>query len=270
MKSKRDVDPGLVRVLRFMIWMFIWEVISRIVGDSIPFAGPIETLVVLAEKMLHKEFYIAVWTTFSGIAAGFLAAMIVGTFLGYQAYFHKNVDFMITPVIDFFRYIPMITFTLLAIFWSHSSALAFEVSIFLALPVIYKHTLTGLKNSNQHYLKRVRQIKMQPLKKIIYIYQPVAMPEYIPGCHRALNMCWKSGIIAQLLGNTRHSIGSMLFTARDEADVAGIFAWTIVIVGLSVLFEQIVIRLLSLDKYNAGRVDLSAVFEELEDEEISL
>jgi NitT/TauT family transport system permease protein len=111
---------------------------------------------------------------------------------------------------------------------------------------------------------------MQPVKKFIYMYQPVRMPEYIPGCHRALNMCWKSGIIAQLLGNTRHSIGSMLYVARDNGDVAAIFAWTIVIVGLSIAFEQIVIRMLTIDRFNAGRVNVEEVFEDLEDEEISL
>lgn len=257
-------------VLRFLLWMAVWEFISALVKDKIPFAGPVTTVAALIDNALRKEFYIAVWTTFSGIALGFFAAMVIGTMLGYFAYFHKRLDFLITPVIGFFRYIPMITFTLLAILWSESSALAFEVSIFLSFPVIYRHTLTGLKNSDQHYLNRVRQIKMPFVKKLIYLYQPVKMPEYIPGCHRALNMCWKSGIIAQFLGNTKHSIGSMLFQAQDGMNVADIFAWTIVIVGLSMAFEQIVIRMLSIDRYNAGRVNVADVFEELEDEEISL
>lgn len=250
--------------------MAVWEIISYLVQDKIPFAGPAETFLALLDRALHKEFYVAVWTTFSGIALGFFAAMIIGTLLGYMAYFYKRVDYIFTPVIGFFRYIPMITFTILAIMWSKPSALAFEVSIFLSMPVIYRHTLTGLKNSDQHYLTRVRGIKMPPVKKFIYLYQPVKMPEYIPGCHRALNMCWKSGIIAQFLGNSVNSIGSMLYQAQNDTDAAGIFAWTIVIVALSMAFEQMVIRLLSTDKFNAGRVNVADVFEGLEDEEISL
>lgn len=257
-------------VFRFAFWLIIWEFISYLVKDRIPFAGPVMTIAALFEAALHKDFYVAVWTTFSGIALGFFVAMIIGTLLGYMAYFYKRVDYMITPVIGFFRYIPMITFTILAIMWSKSSALAFEVSIFLSMPVIYRHTLTGLKNSDQHYLIRVRGIKMPPVKKFIYLYQPVKMPEYIPGCHRALNMCWKSGIIAQFLGNSVNSIGSMLYQAQADVDVAGIFAWTMVIVGLSMAFEQMVIRLLSIDRFNAGRVNVEDVFEELESEEISL
>lgn len=268
--TEKKESSIILHIGRWLVWILVWEVFYRLVNQRIPFAGPHDTLAALGLSMLKKEFYVAVWTTFSGIAFGFFLAIIIGTILGYSAYFHKKMDFLLTPVIDFFRYIPMISFTLLAILWTDSSALAFEVSLFLSVPVIYKHTLTGLRNSNQHYLQRVRGIKMFWVKKMIYLYQPVAMPEYIPGCHRALNMCWKSGIIAQLLGNTKHSIGSMLCEAQDELDVAAIFAWTIVIVALSVLFEQMVIRMLSTDRYNAGRVDIKAVFEELEDEEISI
>lgn len=259
------------QLLRILAWLLIWEILSQIFKRFVPFAGPVETLYVLWSRMHQKSFYVAVWTTFSGIAAGFAGALIIGTLLGYAAYFNDLLDFVLSPLIGFFRYIPMISFTLVAIIWWNSSALAFEVSIFLSLPVIYKNTLTGLKNCDQHYLKRVREIKMQPVKKLIYIYQPVKMPEYIPGCHRALNMCWKSGIIAQLLGNTRHSIGSMLVVARDNADMEGIFAWTIVIVALSVAFEWVVIRLLSTDRFNAGRVRYQDVFAQLEkSEDISL
>lgn len=260
----------IYELIRIGIWLAVWQVLYLIARRFIAFAGPLETAYVMWRNLHDVNFYIAVWTTFSEIAAGFAGALVLGTLFGYAAYFYELLDFILSPVIGFFRYIPMISFTLLAILWSNSAILAFEVSIFLSLPVIYKNTLTGLKNSDQHYLKRVRQIKMPIFKKLIYIYQPVKMPEYIPGCHRALNMCWKSGIIAQLLGNTLNSIGSMLYMARDEGDIAGIFAWTIVIVGLSFGFEQIVIRLLSTDRFNAGRVQMKDVFESLEKEEISL
>lgn len=260
----------LIHVLRITIWMAVWQIIDVILKEYIPFAGPLETIVSLVKSMFHSEFYVAVWTTFSGIALGFLVALIFGTLLGYAAYFYESVNFWFTPVIDFFRYIPMITFTILAIMWTRSSALAFEVGIFLAFPVIYKHTLNGLKKSDQHYLERARSIKMPFIKKIIFLYQPVAMPDYLSGCHRASNMCWKSGIIAQFLGMTNHSIGSMLYVARDDKDVATIFAWTIVTVCCSILFEQIVIRMLSTDHFNAGRVDINKIFEEINNDEISL
>lgn len=267
MEKKRDFALGVTRIV---VWLCIWELLNLAVGSKIPFAGSVDTAIVLWENLFEREFYQAVWTTFSGISVGFFVAMVIGTVLGYLSFFNKHLDFFLTPVMDFFRYIPMITFTLLAIMWTSSSALAFEVGMFLSLPVIYKNTLIGLRNTNQHYLQRVMEIKMKPLKKLIYLHQPVAMPEYITGCHRALNMCWKSGIIAQMLGHTKHSIGSKLYEASDAKDVAAIFAWTLVIVLLSIAFEQIVIRILSIDKFNAGRVDIQAVFENLEDEEIDL
>lgn len=77
-------------VLRFLLWMAVWEFISSLVKDKIPFAGPVTTVAALIDNALRKEFYIAVWTTFSGIALGFFAAMVIGTMLGYLHIFIKD------------------------------------------------------------------------------------------------------------------------------------------------------------------------------------
>lgn len=83
-------------------------------------------------------------------------------------------------------------------------------------------------------------------------------------------MCWKSGIISQYLSNKGLSIGAFLFTAKDEMDMASIFAWTIIIVALAKLFELIVLGLLSSDYINHSQVTLKDVYDIIEDEEESV
>lgn len=234
---------------RAAAWLIIWEILNILLSDKIIFAGPAETFVALWHNLARLEFYIAVWTTFFGIAAGFGVSIIACTVIASAAYKNELVDFFVTPVIDFCRYIPTITFTLAAILWSDSSVLAFEVSVFLSVPVIYKHFLAGLRSK---------------------AYKKGDKSEFVTGCHRALNMCWKSGIVAQIIGNTRHSIGSMLYIARDEKDMAQIFAWTIVIVLLSVAFEHVVLRIMSFNLLSSGTMQIDDVYEHLEDEDISL
>jgi len=116
----------------------------------------------------------------------------------------------------------------------------------------------------------VLDMKMPPIKRAIYLYQPVRIPDYIPGCHKAINMCWKSGVLAQVLHYKGISIGTMLASARDEKNIAQIFVWTIIIVLCSMIFERLLIRLLTIDKLNAGKIDLKEVYKELEEEDVSL
>lgn len=257
-------------VLRPVAWFIIWEIAELIIGKKVPFAGPFDTAVQLYKDILDITFWRAIGNTFMGISFGFVTALVLGTVLAYVAYYHKTFDGIFTPIMDFFRYIPMITFTLLAILWSSSSALAWEVCLFLSIPTIYKNTLLGLNHSNRHTLMRIAQMDMPVMKKLNVMFNPAAMPDYIAGCHRALNMCWKSGIIAQFLGDTKHSIGSSLFVAKETGNVAQIFSWTIVIVLLSVLFEKVVIRILSMAALNPKYASYDKVQEVLEEEDIQL
>ncbi len=57
-------------------------------------------------------------------------------------------------------------------------------------------------------------------------------------------MCWKSGVAAEVMGIPDHSIGEQLYLSKVYLDTGGIFAWTVVIILLSFLFEKMVLGLL--------------------------
>lgn len=52
-------------------------------------------------------------------------------------------------------------------------------------------------------------------------------------------MCWKSGVAAEIIGTPDYSIGERLYMSKIYLDTGGLFAWTAVVILLSILFEQI-------------------------------
>lgn len=250
-----------------MIWVGIWVIFDLILSDDTHFAGPLDTAKRLLSDVQTKEFWKSIITTYSGIVLGFLLALFVGTILGYLAHYFKAVEAIISPLIVFFSYIPMISFTLLAILWSSNSLLVFEVSLFLSIPVIYKHTVVALNHVGGRLLAEVWRPDVNIFLKIDHMYRPATMPEYMVGCHRAINMCCKSGILAQFLGKAPHSVAKSLSEAAANFDVAGIFSWTIVIVIISVGLERLVIRILSLSFINEQKIDVEKVREAINEEE---
>ena len=249
----------------------MWEIVARIIGNAFPFAGPVKTGGVLRSFLTSRAFWIAMWTTFAGISLGFCAALIVGTIIGYLAYYFDSVENLMTPIMGFFRYIPMIIFTVLAVIWSSDKLMAFEVAMFLAMPTIYKHTVSGLKKENSPMLKRIWKHKeINFFRKCDLIYRPAVTPDYIVGCHRAMNTCCKSGILAQFLGNASHSVGHSISIALENKNVAEIFAWTIVMVLMSIFLERAMIRILSLKVINERKIDIDKVFASLEGEDMDL
>ena len=59
-------------------------------------------------------------------------------------------------------------------------------------------------------------------------------------------MSWKSGVAAEVIGIPDFSIGERLYLSKINLDTAGVFAWTAVVILLSVVFERAVLFLLSL------------------------
>ena len=58
-------------------------------------------------------------------------------------------------------------------------------------------------------------------------------------------MSWKSGVAAEVIGLPSHSIGEHLYMSKIYLETDGLFAWTIVIIGISVLTERLVLFLLN-------------------------
>ena len=54
----------------------------------------------------------------------------------------------------------------------------------------------------------------------------------------ALGICWKSGVAAEVIGIPQDSIGENLYNAKIYLDTPRLFAWTLVIICISVLFEK--------------------------------
>lgn len=71
------------------------------------------------------------------------------------------------------------------------------------------------------------------------------MPFLVSGCRVALGMSWKSGIMAEVLGTPKPSIGREMFAAKTYLQTADLFAWTIVVIILSLIFEKAFMALLN-------------------------
>ena len=59
----------------------------------------------------------------------------------------------------------------------------------------------------------------------------------------ALGLCWKAGVAAEVIGIPDGSIGERLYMAKVYLNTPDLFAWTIVIVLISLVFERLFLAL---------------------------
>ena len=89
-----------------------------------------------------------------------------------------------------------------------------------------------------------RVFRIPAARRIRYVYLPQVIPYFRSACGSALGLCWKSGIAAEVIGMPDGSIGEQLQQAKIYLNTPDLFAWTLVIVLVSLVFEKVFLALL--------------------------
>lgn len=191
-----------------------------------------------------KDFWASLAFSSKRIALGFLLGLTVGILLASLAYLSKLFKALVSPLMKLIKAVPVASFILLALFWIKARNLSVLISFVMVLPIIYTNMLQGMEQTDKKLLEMATVFKMSPLKKLRFIYIPACLPSLLSACSVGLGFCWKSGIAAEVIGIASGSIGEKLYETKLYLMTDELFAWTLVIVLISVIFEKVVVLLI--------------------------
>lgn len=244
--------------LILLFWLFLWQGIAWAAGNKILFVGPFDVLKTLVSLAGKLDFWHSIAFSFQKISFGFLAGFFTGMFLGWLSFFHPFLQDFFAPVILLVKSVPVASFVILALIWMGSGNLSVLISFLVVFPVIYINTIAGLKSTDQKLLEMAKVFRMTPWRKFLGLYWPALLPYLTSGCKTALGMSWKSGIAAEVIGVPEHTIGEQLYFSKIYLSTSELFAWTLVIILASALFEKLFLKVLCQTKRAGLFLDISA------------
>lgn len=241
-----------------LFWLFVWEIVSLYLHSQILLVSPVQVLVRLAQLIVTSRFWASVAFSFTCIAGGFLLATVTGVLLAALSVCFKRVEELLIPAMLAIKSIPVASFIILALIWFSSRNLSVLISFLMVLPVIYTNVLDGIRTANPSLLEAAQVFRLPMRRRIRYIYVPEVMPFFRAGCRIALGLCWKAGIAAEVIGMPRGSIGERLQQAKIYLDTPDLFAWTLVIICISLCFERFFLWLLQVLEKRLSTMPASA------------
>lgn len=245
-RPKKDRKTKIQSALIVLFWLAVWEIADRVIQNRIVLSGPVHIIKALGKQIVQPDFLAICATSFLRIAAGFLLSFVIGFLLAVAAYHVRIIRMFLEPLLVALKTVPMISFVIMLLIWVGNQALTIYLSFLIVLPLIYTNTLAGLNHVDPNMLEMAKVFGLSPWKKFLYIYRPAFMPFLISGCKVALGMSWKSGIMAEVVGTPKPSIGREMFAAKQYLATADLFAWTCVVIVLSILFEKGFLALIKL------------------------
>lgn len=229
-----------------LFWLIIWQLAAMALNQKVLLVSPVAVLLRLTELLPTTEFWSAVGFSFSRIICGFLLACVFGTALGALSFRFQLVKSLAAPLMSAVKSTPVASFIILVLLWVPSENLSIVISFLMVTPIVYANILGGIHGMDQQLLEVSEVFRVPFPRRLRYLYVPQVMPFFRSACAAGLGLCWKAGVAAEVIGLPNGSIGEKLYQAKVYLETPDLFAWTVVIVLVSLLFERLFLRLLDL------------------------
>ena len=227
-----------IRLWAVLAWLLIWQLASMWIGQEILRVSPVTVVITLIRLAGGAQFWLSVASSMLRIIGGFLLAVVLGAALaGLSAASGRLREFLL-PFVATVKSIPVASFVILVLIWVSSRNLSVLISFLMVFPVIYTNVLDGISQTDRGLLEMAEVFGIPFGRRLRTIYVSQVLPYFRTGCSLALGLCWKAGVAAEVIGIPQNSIGENLYNAKIYLDTPALFAWTLVIICISVLFEK--------------------------------
>ena len=239
--TKKNLIKFFGYTLSIVFWIIVWHIAAISIDKEIFLPTPGKVFSVLINELLPSEtFKLSLLNSLLAIGKGFLFGALLGITLAILSYLLAPVKVLLWFPIKVIKSVPVASFVILSLLWMDTEQLATFIPALMVLPTLYINTLTGLKQTGDKLLNMATLFNVPVLRRIRYIYFPSVLPYTLSACSLSIGMAWKSGIAAEIIGLAKDSIGNELYKAKLYLMIPELFAWTIVIVLLSIICEHII------------------------------
>lgn len=230
--------------LPLAFWLAAWQFLAMAVGLEMLLPTPLAVFRRLAVLSATSKFWLSALFSLLRIFVGLLGGTLLGTGLAFLTHFCRWADLLISPAVRVLRATPVVSFILLVYLWISRSNIPGLIAGLMVLPVIWGSLTGGLSSVDGQLLEMARAYRFSSFKTLRLIYLPSLRPHFVSGFLTAFGLAWKSGIAAEVICPPKYAIGTQLKHARDAIEAPDLFAWTLVIIVLSLLLEAVLRRIL--------------------------
>ena len=231
------------RIAAIIVAILLWQLLAMKLDQKLLLATPVDVAKTLGVMVKSQEFYSAVAYSMGRILFGLLIGAAVGTACALLAGRWHFMEVLFWPCFSAMKATPVASVVILCLVWLSSRRLSVFIVFLVVTPVIYTNILAGIKNLDLKMKDMARVFGINGLRRLLYVYLPELKTYIIAAFTLATGMAFKAGIAAEVIGTPGGSVGKMLYNAKVYLETPELFAWTLVIIVLSVVVEQVILKL---------------------------
>ena len=230
-------DRLLRPLLPLAFWLVVWQLAALAVGQSFILPGPAAVLGTLIQLAGVPSFWQTALLSLVRVLAGLLAGTLLGALPAALTCASRWADVLLSPAVRVIRAVPVVSFILFVLLWTRRGLVPVVVSALMVLPVVWGNVSRGIRETDPRLLEQARALRFSRPKPVrLYFLSAVVT---------SLGLAWKSGVAAEVLCRPAWAVGTQIVQARDYLETPSLFAWTLVILLLSLTLEKLLSALLN-------------------------
>lgn len=239
---KKIVFKILKAVAVVLFWLFVWEMASFLMAKDnelmrLILPSPAAVFKKWGEIAFTNEFSSAVLKTLGNVLSGFVAGLIIGSAFGALTYYFKLADGLFSPLIKLIRAVPVVAIIILLYLFFKSNDLPMIIVSLMVMPIMWQTVKDGLEGYNKELCEMSEVYKIAPIKSLFFIKLPSLLPAFLTGAVNSLGLAWKSGVAAEVICLPDKSLGTILWQSKGNVNYDEVYAVTLTVVILSIVFE---------------------------------
>ncbi len=232
-------------------WLGVWQLAAFLVdrqlsgkGNELLMPYPATVLASLTNLMGEKAFLLSVCSSLGRIVVGLAVGAAVGSALAGLTCASRWTDRLLSPAVRVLRATPVASFILLVVLWTDKNFVPVVIAALMVIPVVWGNLSQGIRETDPQLLELARAYRFSRWKTIRLIYLPCLKPYFASAITTATGLAWKSGVAAEVLCLPNLAMGTQIFNTKYYLEIPDLFAWTAVVVTLSLLLEKLLRTLL--------------------------
>lgn len=220
-------------------WLLVWAALAGLVGRELLLPGPLVVLKRLFILAQTADFWLIAAVSLGRILLGAVIGVAAGTLLAVLTSRFKLVDALFSPLLTIVRSTPVASFILLVLIWVGRDILPMVIVVLMVMPVVWGNVSAGIAGTDGKLLQMAKLYRFGARRTVTRVYVPAVLPHFLSACRTSLGLAWKAGVAAEVLTVPQLSIGRHLYEAKLYLETVDLFAWTVVVIALSLLIEKL-------------------------------
>lgn len=220
-----------------VVILLAWELIALIINDSFFMPDVIQTSESLINILFSGTFIKVIFTALYRVLGGLILGILFGIILATLCHKFDLINAVISPIISIMKATPVACIIVLLWIRMSYTEIAVFVVVLMILPIVWQNVYDGYKAIDESLIEVAEVFELGRLQRLRVLIVPSILSYLLPAIITSVGLAWKAEIAAEIMTNS--NIGRLIYDFKTVSyDTASIFAWTVIIVSLSIVFEK--------------------------------